>query len=198
MKKITLIALALIAGISMSQAQENKGGWGVRGGFNFPMDGLDFSQAGENINSIFTGENLSNGWHAGLYGRAYLNDRFFVGSNLLYMNSKSTLTGKTGDETFSETLNRSAAQLDLLTGMQMLGFLRVQGGVNGLMYLDNTWTDSFNTFGAGYTVGVGADIWKFGLDVTYNGSFNSQTGTWKGIPLNYNRSDLMVGLSIKL
>jgi len=197
MKKMALMATLLIAGFSMSQAQNNKSGWGLRGGLNFPMDGMSISQASNNITSVFTGESLSTGWHAGLYGRVYAGNRLYFGSNLLYLNNETTFTGKNEGTMYKETLNRSAAQMDLVTGIRMLGVMRVQTGVSGLMYVSNSWSNTFDNFGTGYNVGVGIDLWRVSFDVTYHGSFNSQSGEWKGIPLNYNRSDLMLGMSIR-
>lgn len=198
MKKVTLLATILTAGLSMSLAQNNQNGWGLRGGMNFPMDGFSISQAANNLSSVFNGENLSNGWHAGLYGRVYAGKRLYFGSNLLYLNNQTTLTGTKNNEQFNETINRSATQMDLVTGIRMLGIMRLQTGVSGLMYLDEGWRNNFNTFGTGYNLGVGVDLWRVSFDVTYHGSFNSSSGEWRGIPLNYNRSDLMLGMSLRL
>lgn len=198
MKKIFLIAVMLITGITVSQAQ-NPSTWGVRGGFNFPMNGFSFEQAGNNINSIFLEDKLANGWHAGIYGRAYLSSQFYVGANLLYLNRSNNLTGKTANnEDINQNFNSSGSMLDLVGGIKVLNLVRVQGGLNGMVYFDNSWQDTFNTFGAGYTFGVGVDIWKFALDVSYYGSFKEHQGSWNGIPLSYNRSDLLVSLGIAL
>jgi hypothetical protein len=196
MKKTALIAIALIAGISVSMAQ-NKSTFGVKGGLNFPMDGFSFEQAGQNINSIFTEEKSANGWHAGLFGRAYLGNAIYLGSSINYMHNTSTLIGKVGDEVNTVDFNRSGAMMDAVAGIEMLNFLRVQGGVNGMVYFNNEWQNTFDTFGAGYNFGVGVDIWKLTVDVNYYGSFNNHTGSWNGIPLSYNRSDLLVGVGIK-
>ena len=156
MKKTALLAFALIAGISISMAQ-NKSTWGLKGGLNFPMDGFSFEQAGNNINSIFTEDKSANGWHAGVFGRAYLGRQFYLGSNLMYMHRTSQLIGKTeGMVEFTEDFNSSGSMMDLVAGIEMLNFLRIQGGVNGMLYFDDSWQDTFNTFGTGYTFGVGA------------------------------------------
>lgn len=198
MKKIFLIALMLTAGMSISLAQ-NKSIWGIKGGFNFPMNGFSFTEAGYNINSIFTEDQRANGWHAGLFGRAYLGNQFYLGANLLYLQRSNQLTGKNANnEVWNEDFNSSGSMLDVVAGIRMLNFMRVQGGVNGMTYFDDTWQDTFNTFGAGYTFGVGVDLWKFSLDVSYYGSFKAHEGSWNGVPLSYNRSDLLVSLGIAL
>ena len=197
MKKIAVLAIVLIAGVSVSMAQ-NKSTWGIKGGLNFPMDGFSFEQAGDNINSIFTEDKRANGWHAGLFGRAYLGRQFYFGSNLLYLHRTNQLIGKTeGIEIVEQEFNSSGSMMDLVAGIEMLNFLRIQGGVNGMFYFNDTWQDTFNTFGTGYTFGVGVDIWKLTLDVSYYGSFKEHQGNWNGIPLSYNRSDLLVGIGIK-
>lgn len=179
-------------------AQNKKSGWGIKGGMNFPMDGFSINQAGQNVNSIFTSQSHVNGWHAGVYGRAYASKKLYFGSSLMYINNENKLSGKTGDGDFNKTFATNAAQLDAVMGVRMFKFLRLQGGVNGLAYLNNDFRQTFDTFGAGYTFGVGIDLWRIGFDLNYNTSFKDQTGTWNNIPLHYNRSDLMLSMSIKL
>jgi len=197
MKKGILLAFVLIAGISMSHAQNEKNTWGIKGGLNFPMDGFSFSETGENISAIFTEEQRAIGWHAGLFGRVYAGDQLYFASNLLYLQNEFVLSGMKSDEAFSKTFITNGGQMDVVAGIEMLKFLRVQGGVNGIMYFNDSWNDTFDTFGAGYTFGAGVDLWRFTIDVNYNGSFNNNTGTWNGVPLSYNRSDLMVSLGFK-
>lgn len=192
-----LFALALIAGISVSQAQNEKNTWGIKGGINYPMDGFTFSETGDNISSIFTEEERATGWHAGIFGRLYAGDNIYFASNLLYLQNEFVLSGLKSDETFKQTFITNGSQLDVVAGIEMFQFLRVQGGVNGFMYLNETWNETFDTFGAGYTFGAGVDLWKFTIDVNYNGSFKENSGHWNGVPLSYNRSDLMVSLGFK-
>jgi hypothetical protein len=198
MKKTALLLIAVCAGLMTVNAQNNKSTWGVRGGLNFPMDKFSFEQAGENINSIFTEEKRAAGWHAGIFGRAYLGDQFYFGSGINYMHQSTTLIGKTeGATDFSQEFNHSGSMMDVVAGIEMLNFLRVQGGVNGMVYFNDTWQNTFDTFGAGYNFGVGVDIWKLTVDVNYYGSFNDHSGNWNGVPLSYNRGDLLVGVGIK-
>ena len=197
MKKSALLAIALVAGLSASMAQ-SKSTWGIKGGLNFPMDGFTFKQTGENINSIFTEEKRATGWHAGIFGRAYLGRQFYLGSNLMYLHNTNTLIGKTAESAVTVAdFNRSGSMMDLVAGIEMLNFLRIQGGLNGMVYFDDSWQDTFNTFGTGYTFGVGVDLWRITLDVSYYGSFKDHAGQWNGVPLSYNRSDLLVGIGFK-
>ncbi len=197
MKKLTLIAFVLVAGMSAGMAQEKISGWGVKGGMNFPMDGFSFDQTADNINSIFTSQNNANGWHAGVWGRGYLTDRLYVGSNLLYIHNTSEVSAKTESGDFAKTFNHSGVSMDAVAGLRFFRFLRVQGGVNGMAYVNDTWQNTFDTFAAGYTFGAGVDIWKISFDVGYYGSFKEHQGTWQGVPLSYNRSDLLVGIGLK-
>jgi len=197
MKRSALLAIALLTGMAAALGQDKISGWGVKGGVNMPMDGFSFDQASDNIGSIFSSESNANGWHAGLWGRGYLTDRLYLGSNLLYLHSTTDLTAKTGTETTTQNFNHSGVQMDAVAGYRFFRFLRVQGGVNGLAYVNNTWKDSFDTFNAGYTFGAGVDLWKISVDVGYYGSFKEHQGTWQGVPLSYNRSDLLVSLAFK-
>ena len=198
MKKATLLAFVLIAGISVSQAHNrNKNTWGLTGGMKFPMNGFTFKQTGEKMNSIFTSEEKSTGWHAGMFGRVYANDQLYFGSNLIFLKNDHELVGFDGDQKMSETFTRAGSQLDVLAGIEFFDFVRAYGGVNGNVYFNNTWNETFDSYGTGYLFGAGVDIWKLTIDVRYNGSFKDHEGSWKGIPLSYNRSDLMVGIGIK-
>jgi hypothetical protein len=188
--------VALAISLTFGFAQ-NKSTLGIKGGLNFPMKGFSLDQAGDNINSIFTEEKKANGWHAGLFGRAYLGNSFYLGSSISYLHNSSTLIGKVGDVEKSIDFNQSGSMMDAVIGIELLNFLRFQGGVNGMVYFDNTWQNTFNTFGVGYNFGVGVDIWKLTLDVNYYSSFNNHSGEWNGIPLSYNQSNLLVGLGIK-
>jgi hypothetical protein len=197
MKKVSLLVITLVAGMSAGMAQDKISGWGLKGGMNFPMDGFTFDQAGDNISSIFTQQNNANGWHAGLWGRAYVTDRIYLGSELLYLHNTTEISAKTESGDYTTNFNRSGVMMDGVAGIRFFRFLRVQGGVNGMAYVNNTWQDTFDTFGAGYTFGTGVDIWKVSVDVGYFGSFKSQQGNWQGVPLSYDRSDLLVSLSFK-
>lgn len=197
MRRVSLLAIATVAAMSTGMAQDKVSGWGLKGGMNFPMDGFTFDQAANNINSIFTSQNNANGWHAGVWGRAYVTDRLYFGSELLFLHNTTEVIGKTVGGDFNTNFNRSGVMIDGVAGMRFFKFLRVQGGVNGIAYVNNTWQDTFNTFGAGYTFGTGIDIWKVSVDVGYFGSFKEHQGNWQGVPLSYNRSDLLVSLSFK-
>ena len=198
MKKAILLAFVFIAGMSISKAQHrNKNTWGIMGGMNFPMDGFTFKQTGDNLNSIFTSEEKSAGWHAGAFGRVYAKDQLYFGSNLFFFKNDHQLNGLDGDQKMTQTFTRTGSQLDLLAGIELLDFIRAYGGVNGNITFNNDWNETFDSYGTGYLFGAGVDIWRLTIDVRYNGSFKDHEGSWKGIPLSYNRSDLMVGIGIK-
>lgn len=195
MKKTVLLAIALVAGMSASMAQEST--WGIKGGFNFPMNGFSMAETGDNINSLFNEEKRATGWHAGVYGRSYFTEKLFLNGNLLYLQKTHELIGKTAEDEISATLNSSGVMLDAVAGMRMLEFVRLQGGFSGIMHVNSSWRDTFDTFGTGYTFGVGVDLWKVSFDLAYYGSFKEHQGDWNGIPLNYNRSELLLSMSIE-
>lgn len=198
MKRSVILALVFAAGIGTSMAQNEKNTWGMKGGVNFPMSGFSFNEAGSNINAIFTEEQRATGWHAGLFGRLYIGNQFYFGSNLLYLHSTSDIYAKSdGQELFTKTINRSGGLMDVTAGVEMFNFLRVQGGVNGRLYANDSWNDTFDTFGTGYTFGAGVDIWRFTVDLNYYGSFKEHQGTWQGVPLSYSQSDFLVSLGFK-
>lgn len=197
MKKFALPLFALLLSIGASAQVKDKNHWGITGGLNFPMDGFSLQETGDNINSIFTGEERSTGWHLGLMGRLYATEQLYFGSNLLYTSTDHTLTGLDGDQIITETFSHSGSQLDVIAGLELFGFLRGYGGLNGNVNFDSNWNSTFDTFSAGYLFGAGVDVWRFTVDVRYNGSFKDHTGNWNNIPLSYNRSDLMVGVGFK-
>lgn len=196
MKKLALI-FGIVLGFQFSTyAQHGQNTWGVKGGVLFPMDGFSFSETSEHIKSIFEPTNQITGWHAGIYGRAYMGNYLFAHSNLSYLNTKHQLQLKSEMAQMEQTIQRHGAQLEAGIGLEFLDFLRVQGGLNGLAYMGKDWNQTFDTFGAGYSFGAGVDLWKITVDVTYNGSFSNSEGVWNGIALSHNRSDLMLTLGI--
>ena len=90
-------------------------------------------------------------------------------------------------------------QLDAGLGLRLLKFARAEGGVHYQGTIsDNAFSQTFSSPTAGYNVGLGVDVWKLSLDVTYYGSFADHTGSWNDIPLSYNRSQILVSLGVKL
>lgn len=197
MKKLAPPLLAFLFSMSLYAQVEDKNFWGITGGLNFPMDDFSIQQAGDNINSMFTSESNSAGWHLGLQSRVYASKQLYFGSNLLYTQTDYLLTQTTDGISQKETFSYSGSQLDVMAGLEIFGFLRGYGGLNGNVNFDQNWNDTFDSFSAGYLFGAGVDLWKLTVDVRYNGSFKDHTGTWNGVPLSYSRSDLMVGVGFK-
>ncbi len=98
-----------------------------------------------------------------------------------------------------ESFDHNLIQLETSAGLSLLKFARAEAGVHYQHCLsDNAFTSTFEPSSAGYNVGLGVDLWKFGIDLVYYSNFKNHTGDWNGIPLSYSRSQLLLSLSAKL
>jgi len=182
MKKLLLV-LAIAAASTMT-AQSR---WGVRTGLNYNLNTIGLSDAATSAQEIFEGQTSDNGYHLGVFGRQYLGDQLYTSGSLFYNNI------------FYERFDHEFLQLDAGLGLRLLKFARAEGGVHYQGTIsDNAFSQTFSSPTAGYNVGLGVDLWKLSLDVTYYGSFTDHTGSWNDIPLSYNRSQILVSLGVKL
>ena len=195
MKKLLLL-LALISSISLS-AQSR---WGVRTGLNYNLNTIGLSDAATSAQEIFEGQTSDNGYHLGIFGRQFLGDQLYTSGSLIYAKNTHFLEGSDGDNNiFYERFDHEFLQLDAGLGIRLLKLARAEGGVHYQGTIsDNAFSQTFSSPTAGYNVGVGLDIWKLSLDVTYYGSFADHTGSWNDIPLSYDRSQILVSLGVKL
>ena len=195
MKKLLLL-LALISSVSLS-AQSR---WGVRTGLNYNLNNIGLSDAATSAQEIFEGQTSDNGYHLGVFGRQFLGDQLYTSGSLIYAKNTHFLEGNDGNNNiFYERFDHEFLQLDAGLGIRLLKLARAEGGVHYQGTIsDNAFSQTFSSPTAGYNVGVGVDVWKLSLDVTYYGSFADHTGSWNDIPLSYDRSQILVSLGVKL
>ena len=195
MKKLLLVLV--LAATSTMTAQSR---WGVRTGLNYNLNTIGLSDAVTSAQEIFEGQTSDNGYHLGVFGRQYLGDQLYASGSLFYAKNTHFLEGTDGtNNIFYERFDHEFLQLDAGLGLRLLKFARAEGGVHYQGTIsDNAFSRTFSSPTAGYNVGLGVDVWKLSLDVTYYGSFADHTGSWNDIPLSYNRSQILVSLGVKL
>jgi hypothetical protein len=195
MKKIVLL-FVLLSSVSLS-AQSR---WGVRTGLNYNLNTIGLSDAATSAQEIFEGQTSDNGYHLGVFGRQFLGDQLYTSGSLIYAKNTHFLEGNDGNNNiFYERFDHEFLQLDAGLGIRLLKLARAEGGVHYQGTIsDNSFSQTFSSPTAGYNVGVGVDVWKLSLDVTYYGSFADHTGSWNDIPLSYDRSQILVSLGVKL
>ena len=195
MKKILILLCVLSVSTSMAQSR-----WGVRTGLNYNLNTIGLSDAATSAQEIFEGQTSDNGYHLGVFGRQYLGDQLYTSGSLFYAKNTHFLEGTDGpNNIFYERFDHEFLQLDAGLGLRLLKFARAEGGVHYQGTIsDNAFSQTFSSPTAGYNVGLGVDVWKLSLDVTYYGSFADHTGSWNDIPLSYNRSQILVSLGVKL
>ena len=192
------LAAVLLLGISTAVSAQSR--WGVRTGLNYNLNAIGLDGAAASAQQIFEGETSDNGYHLGVFGRQYLGDQLYTSASLIYAKNTHFLEGNDGNNNlFYERFDHQFLQLDANVGLRLLKVARAEGGVHlqGTIS-DNAFSNTFDSPTAGYNVGLGVDLWKLSLDVTYYGSFADHTGTWNDIPLSYNRSNILVSLGVKL
>lgn len=195
MKKIVLL-FVLLSSVSLS-AQSR---WGVRTGLNYNLNTIGLSDAATSAQEIFEGQTSDNGYHLGVFGRQFLGDQLYTSGSLIYAKNTHFLEGNDGNNNiFYERFDHEFLQLDAGLGIRLLKLARAEGGVHYQGTIsDNSFSQTFSSPTAGYNAGVGVDVWKLSLDVTYYGSFADHTGSWNDIPLSYDRSQILVSLGVKL
>lgn len=191
--RVTLLAMLGMGIISTAQDLE----WGVKGGLTYNLTELGLSSAVSASGEVFNGERSHNGWHVGLAVRDDITDNFYVQLDGLYNRTSHTVHGVgEGGGSVQESIDFTSAQFNLTPGIRMFNFLRLQGGLNGNLAINDAYEHSFGSFGLGYQLGVGVDLGPLTLDIGYNASFSEHNGQWNGIPLNSNRGELLMSVGI--
>ena len=183
MKKLLLIALSFCF-ILTTQAQVK---FGIRGGISTdqvqPSDLL--IKSGSDAEELKLAVNDSGyGTHFGLFTQIKIK-KFFIQPEVLF-NSNSvnyTVTDFRNTNVVDLVKNEKYQNLDipLMMGFKF-GPVRLQGGPVGHVFLNSTselfdvegYSQKFDEMTFGYQAGVGLDVWKFVLDVKYEGNFNKQ------------------------
>ncbi|MAZ97171.1 MAG: hypothetical protein CMP53_06595 [Flavobacteriales bacterium] len=174
--------------------------WGIRTGLNYDLNTIGLSDAAGSTQAILEGETADNGYHIGVFGRQFLGDQLYTSGSLIFAKNTHFLEGydASGNIVFGQ-FNHEFIQLDADLGIRLLKLVRAEAGVHYQgMLSDNAFNQTFESPSVGYNVGVGIDLWKLSLDVTYYSSFQDHIGDWNNIPLSYNRSQLLISLGVKL
>lgn len=195
--KSKLFLIVTLAALATGVSAQSR--WGLRTGLNFDMAGIGLNDALSTSQSIFEGAATDDGYHLGFFGRQFIGDQFYVGASALYVKNSKFLSGSDGTGLIYESFDHNLLQFESSAGLRLLKFARAEAGVHYQHYLaDNTFTSTFAPSSAGYNVGLGVDLWKLGIDLVYYSNFQNHTGDWNGIPLSYNRAQLLLSLSAKL
>ena len=195
--KSKLFLIVTLAALATGVSAQSR--WGLRTGLNFDMAGIGLNDALSTSQSIFEGAATDNGYHLGFFGRQFIGDQFYIGASALYVKNSKFLSGNDGTVLIYESFDHNLLQFESSAGLRLLKFARAEAGVHYQHYLaDNTFTSTFAPSSAGYNVGLGVDLWKLGIDLVYYSNFQNHTGDWNGIPLSYNRAQLLLSLSAKL
>lgn len=127
-------------------------------------------------------ENANYGLHGGIFVQAVIGS-FFIQPEALF--NSSTVDYRVQDfrsgNLDEQILREEYRYLDIPI---MMGFkfgpLRLQGGAVGHLYLGNDtqlsrlegYSQDFDELSYGWQTGIGIDIWRFLIDVRYEGNFN--------------------------
>lgn len=197
MKKI-LTLVALVGAMTM-QAQDGSR-WGVRTGLNYNLSPITLDDAVATGQSLVEGDMQDNGYHIGLFGRQMLGDQLYVSTSLIYGKNQHFLHGLDANgDLYFERMDNNFAQLDASLGLRLIKTVRAEGGVHLQSDLgQSNFSNTFDASTAGFNLGVGVDLWKLSFDLTYYSSFMEHSGDWNGIPLAYDRTQLLFSIGVKL
>jgi hypothetical protein len=177
MKKLAF-ASALFFLFTVSVAAQGK--FGLRLGLSSQnLDMKDVTSEGVSIAL----KDANYGYHFGLFARAHLGERFFIQPEVLFNSSSVDYEVNDFSNGFVKTVfKESYRNLDIpvLLGWKF-GPLRLNAGPVGHVYMaskseleeEGGYDRRFNNLTVGYQAGLGLDIWKFLVDVKYEGNFNS-------------------------
>ncbi len=186
MKNLLLVFAALFL-VQISNAQI-KLELGLRGGISTAdvttdqikiKNGQDLDAFGISV------ANANYGVHFGAVVQARIGKRFFLQPEVLI--SSSSVDYKIENlgevQTFENIARESYQYLDIpfMMGVKF-GPLRLQGGPVAHLFLNSNsdltdlagYDPEFEDWNFGYQTGVGLDIWKFMIDVKYEGTFQNQ------------------------
>jgi hypothetical protein len=195
MKRIVLVcALALLAQGVSAQSR-----WGLRTGLNYNLNGIELNQALNSAQGIFEGQTQDDGYHLGVFGRQFLGDQLFASGSLLYGKDMQFITHTVDGVSTNARFDNQFVQLDAGLGIRLLKTDRAEGGIHFINAIGNTaYSQTFESPSAGYNLAIGVDLWKLSVDLTYYSSLQNHQGDWNGIPLSYERSQLMLSVGAKL
>ena len=156
-------------------------------------------QAVSSAQGIFEGTVPDNGYHLGVYGRQFLGDQLYASGSAIYGKDIQIINQAVDGMTITSRFDHQFVQLDAGLGVRLLKFARAEGGIHFINAIGNSaYSQTFESPTAGYNLGLGVDVWKLSLDLVYYASLQDHQGDWNGIPLSYERSQLMLSVGAKL
>lgn len=180
MKKSLLLVFGLFM-IHMASAQLK---FGMRGGFStsdISTDQLKIRNAGDLNELGISATEAGYGIHFGIITQVQIN-HFFLQPELLLNSNKVEYRiedfGSAGNIDELKTESFQYLDFPIMIGYKA-GIFRLQGGPVGHLFLNSN-SELFDIDGYdqkidemtwGYQVGLGLDIWKFAIDLKYEGSF---------------------------
>ncbi len=195
MKKTILVIIALIVGLSESQAQfgrlQKKLIYvGVRGGANFSQlntDNLQISKIGSSVKDFF---NSNSAYRTGYVGGVYvrIGHKFFIQPEVLLSSKggKVSFVPQAGGSPVNIDVKMSQFDVPVLLGIK-LGAIRLNAGPMASLsiaqgtdlkdafkqYTSQSIGNTFNQATIGYQAGVGLDLGSFNFDVRYEGNLSN-------------------------
>ena len=181
MKKLFLLAI----GILLTQATFAQMKIGLRAGLSTtevePGDLVVFDDGGMQ-DLVLSLENANYGYHFGIMVQAQIGS-FFIMPEVLY--NSNTMDYRVQDFRFGDVVNeiRSETYTNLDIPIMMgfkFGPVRLQGGPVGHLFINSQseltdidgYEQKFDEMTYGWQAGLGLDVWKFVLDIKYEGNFN--------------------------
>ncbi|MFK7810497.1 MAG: porin family protein [Saprospiraceae bacterium] len=196
MKNLMLIFAALFV-FQTANAQVK---FGLRAGLNttdITTDQIRIKDANDLDALGISIANANYGVHFGAVIQAQIGKRFFLQPEIqLSSNSIDYKIENFGDAQTYETILRENYQymdIPIMAGLKF-GPLRLQAGpvAHKFLYSNSDLTDisgydpQFEDWTWGYQTGVGLDIWRFMIDVKYEGSFDNQSDHFNFFGKDYN------------
>lgn len=177
MKKLALLSAVLLFCTLSSQAQ-------IRFGLRAGLSSTDLGKESVETEGVKVAvKDADYGFHFGLFARGTLSDHIYIQPEVVLNSTTVNFTvDDLQDGIMNKVLSEKYKNLDIPV---MLGFkagpLRLEGGPVGHVYIANKseledeisgYDQRFNNFTMGYQAGIGVDIWKFLIDLRYEGNFN--------------------------
>jgi len=123
----------------------------------------------------------------------------YIQPELLFSYSKA----KYQSHNEQHTLSYQKIDMPMMLGLKLLGLLRVQvGPIFSLLMSakdnDLDVTSDYNKLSTGYQVGLGLDIYKFLIDLKYEGSLSKFGNKLGGVPVEHRTNLLILSVGINV
>ena len=162
---------------------------------NLATEEIDFQNAGRQFKVAVNDTEF--GYHLGLFAHIRLNN-WVIQPEVLFRSARTDylLSEFVSGEFIRSVRTEKYAYLDApLLLAYKLGPLRLQGGPVGRFYLDSSseflgiaeFKENYKDFELGYQAGIGFDLWRFIIDLKYDGDLDRVGDhiTFAGEPLGF-------------